>query len=326
MKKRVELHSHLGSSVDPVILWTIAHEQGIKLPTKDYWEFEAMITMSADERNKSLEEMHKRFFELTELIQSSPQALEMSVHSVIGGGYRKCNIVVQELRFNPMRRNRAGERDLDHTILSSLWGMQKALLEYPQVKAGVILCMDRRFPYEQNEVIVTKAIRYAREGVVGVDIAGPEAKNFSMEKHASLFAQARAAGLGVTIHTGEEGSLDEMRYVVDTIKPDRIGHGILAAADTELMKQISALGITLEVCPTSNIKNSIVKDASALKKILRAFVEHDVRFTVNTDGPEMYQTNLAKEEEFLVAEGMMSEEEVDTARAHAFEAAFVKGE
>ena len=325
MKKRAELHSHLGSSVDPVIMWTIAHQQGIKLPSKDYWDFEEMITMSADERNTSLEEMDRKYFEWTERIQSSPEALEVSVHSVIRGGYRKCNIVLQELRFNPMRRNRSGERDLDHIISAGLRGMDRALLEYPQVKAGILLSMDRRFLFEQNEIILNKAIRYAKDGVVGIDIAGPHVTDFSMEAHAPLFSRARDAGLGVTIHTGEEGSIDEMRYVVTTIKPQRIGHGVLAAQDPSLMELVRESGITLEICPTSNLKNSIIKSVDELRSTLRTFVDSGVKFTINTDGPEMYQSNLADEEAFLLKENILTQEEIDRATAWAFDATFIAG-
>ncbi|TAJ13118.1 adenosine deaminase [Patescibacteria group bacterium] len=323
-KKRVELHAHLGSSVDPVILWTIAHQRGIKLPSKDYWDFEKMITMAPDERNTTLEEMDSKYFEWTERIQSSPEGLEVAVHSVIGGGYRKCNIVVQELRFNPMRRNRSGERDLDHIILASIRGLQRSLLEYPQVKAGIIFSMDRRFSYGQNEIILQKAIKYAKDGVVGVDIAGPYVAEFSMESHAPLFAEAKSAGLGVTIHTGEEGSIDEMRYVVSTIKPNRIGHGILAAKDPDFLGELRESGITLELCPTSNLKNSILKDVSELRATIRAFADSGVKFTINTDGPEMYQSNLAEEEAFLLKENILSQAEIDQATAWAFDATFVR--
>ena len=160
---RAELHTHLGAAVHPVVLWSIAHQQGIKLPVKDYWDFYAMITMDDSEKNLTLEEMNSNFFHWTELIQSSPEALEIATHSVIGGGYRKCNLTLQELRFNPMKRNRSGERDLDHIILSALWGMRRATLEYPNVEAGIILMMDRTFSYQQNEIIIEKAIRYAKQ-------------------------------------------------------------------------------------------------------------------------------------------------------------------
>jgi len=284
-----------------------------------------MITMSGDKKNADIEEMTNNYFYWTQLIQSSPEALEKSAHSVIGGGYRKCNLVVQELKFNPMRRNRAGERDLDHIILATLWGVRRATLEYPQVKAGIIIEMDRTFTFEQNEIIVEKAIKYSHDGIIGIDLSGPYRESFSMEAHAPLFQKARDAGLGVTIHTGEEKkSIAEMEYAVRAIKPDRVGHGIRAAAHPTLLKTLREQGTVLEVCPTSNLKNSMVEDVDELRSVIRSFVDAKVRFTINTDGPEMYRTNICKEESFLEETNILSPEEIAQCRAWAFDASFIK--
>jgi len=321
---RAELHTHLGAAVDPVIMWTIAHRQGIRLPVKDYWDFEDMITMTEESKNKGLADMDENYYHLTELIQSSPEAMEEAVHSVLGGGYRKCNLVLQELRFSPMKRNRTGERDLDFIMLAALWGMRRAIMGYPQVEAGLLICLDRSFTPTQNAITLEKAIRYAKDGIVGIDIAGPDRKTFSMKDHASLFAKAKKAGLGVTIHTGETGDLEEMRYVVRTIKPDRIGHGLAASKDVKLMKDIAKQGIVLELCPTSNLRNGVVKDIEELRMIIRTFLDNGVKITINTDGPEMYRTSVLKEEEFLLAQGIMSEKEIAQCTKWAFEASFIK--
>ena len=190
---RAELHTHLGAAVDPVIMWTIAHRQGIRLPVKDYWDFEELITMGANEKNKGVDDMDKKYYHLTELIQSSPEAIEEAVHSVIGGGYRKCNLVLQELRFSPMKRNRTGERDLDFIILAALWGMRRAMVEYPRVNAGLLIALDRSFTPAQNAITLEKAIKYASDGIVGIDLCGPDRDDFSMKDHAPLFARARKA-------------------------------------------------------------------------------------------------------------------------------------
>ena len=96
-----ELHVHVGSAVDPPIMWEIAHEQGIKLPTKNYWEFEKLITVEGT----TTHENYLALFHWTELIQSSPEAIETSVYSMASGAYRKNNITTLEIRFNPMKRN-----------------------------------------------------------------------------------------------------------------------------------------------------------------------------------------------------------------------------
>src|SRR3954452_1560786 len=323
-----ELHTHLGGSVAADIMWSLAHEQGIALPTRDYWEFDRMVTVS-DPRGVADLDALDRIYHLTELIQSSPIAVERSVHAAIGGAYRSQGITTLELRFNPMKRNRGGERDLDHIILAAVRGLDRASLEYPQVRAGLILMMDRRFTAHQNMVIVEKAARYGSRGVVGVDIAGPRpvagpVDYTQIREHVAL---ARELGPGVTIHVGEEGGpfgTEEIGEVAESLRPDRIGHGILAAHDPELMALLRAAGITLEICPTSNLLTKALPDEAAVRDTLRTFVEHGVAFTIATDGPEMMRTHLRDELELLERIGALDAAELRAANARAHAASFIR--
>ncbi len=227
-----------------------------------------------------------------------------------------------------MKRNRGGERDLDHIILAAIRGLDLAKLEYPQVEAGLILMMDRTFDARQNTIVVEKAIRWADRGVVGVDIAGPRpgGGRYDYTQLAPMIETARAAGLGVTIHVGEEGATgrEEIREVVESLRPDRIGHGILAAQDPELMRLLSDAGITLEICPTSNLLTKALADEAAVREIFRRFVDHDVAFTIATDGPEMMHTHLRDEFELLHRIEALSETELREANARGHAAAFVR--
>ena len=287
-----ELHCHLGAAVTPAIMWGIAHAQGIRLPTKDYWEFRDMITVHP-RRARSFDG-YLQLFHWTELIQSSPLAMERSVYEVIGGAYRKNNITTMELRFNPMKRNRGGEQDLDHIIAAAIRGMDRATLEYP-VKPGLIFCLDRAFPYELNEIIAEKAIAWRDRGVVGIDIAGPESATFRVEDYRSLFRRVRQFGLGLTVHTGEAGPVEEVARVVELLEPDRIGHGVKAAYDPRAMAMIRERGIVLEICPTSNLATGVVSGWDEMRWIIDTFRRNEVRFTINTDGPEMLRTYLRDE-------------------------------
>src|SRR5687767_11192219 len=321
-----ELHTHLGGSVASEILWSIAHEQGIALPVKDFWEFDALVTVSDAHGVQGLDELDQ-IYHWTELIQSSPLAVERSVHGAIGGAYRSQRITTLELRFNPMKRNRGGERDLDHIILAAVRGVDRASIEYPQVRAGLILMMDRTFGPRLNEIIVDKAIHWAGRGVVGVDIAGPRpgGGRYDYTQIEPMVETARDAGLGVTIHVGEEGGemgREEIGEVVERLRPDRIGHGILAAGEPELMGMIRDLGITLEICPTSNLLTKALADEDAVRETIRAFVERDVPFTIATDGPEMMRTHLRDELELLLRIGALDEQELREANARGHAAAF----
>src|SRR6516225_4925169 len=294
-----ELHTHLGGSVSSDALWPLAHRQGIALPVKDFWDFDRLVTVSDPRGVPDLDALDA-IYHWTELIQSSPAAVEISVQGAIGGAYRSQGIMTLELRFNPMKRNRGGERDLDHIILAAIRGLDLAELEYPQVRAGLILMMDRTFTEAQNAIIVEKAIRWSSRGIVGVDIAGPRPRGerYPYRDLAPLVEEARAAGLGVTIHVGEEGGdqgVEEIAEVVETLRPDRIGRGILAARDPSLMNELAAREIVLEICPTSNLLTKALPDEDELRGTIVAFVEHDVPFTIATDGPEMMRTRLRDE-------------------------------
>ena len=324
-----ELHTHLGGSVASEILWSLAHEQGIALPVKDYWEFNSLVTVSDPQGVPDLDALDQ-IYHWTELIQSSPLAVERSVHAAIGGAYRSQGITTLELRFNPMKRNRGGERDLDHIIMAAVRGLDRASLEYPQVRAGLILMMDRTFDERQNSIIVEKAIRYAPRGIVGIDIAGPRPSQdgpYPYRELAPLVEQARSAGLGVTIHVGEEGGehgIAEIREVVGSLRPERIGHGILAAKDPELMAQLSDAKITLEICPTSNLLTKALPDQDAVRDTFRAFTDAGVPFTIATDGPEMMGTHLRDEFELLLRIGALDEKELGEANRRGHEASFVQ--
>ena len=322
-----ELHTHLGGSVASDILWSLAHEQGIALPVKDYWEFDRLVTVS-DPRGVADLDALDAIYHWTELIQSSPLAVERSVHAAIGGAYRSQGITTLELRFNPMKRNRGGERDLDHIILAAIRGLDLARLEYPQVRAGLILMMDRTFSEQQNAVIVEKALHWAPRGIVGIDIAGPRpgGVRYEYRQVAPMIEEARRGGLGVTIHVGEEGGdigRAEIAEVIETLQPDRIGHGILAAGDPGLMEALREREIVLEICPTSNLLTKALPDEDAVRETIRTFSDHGVAFTIATDGPEMMQTHLRDEFDLLLRVGALDEDELRAANARAHDAAFV---
>jgi adenosine deaminase len=317
-----ELHCHLGGAVAPAIMWGIAHSQGIRLPTKDYWEFRELITVSA-RRGRSFDG-YLQLFHWTELIQSSPLAVERSTYEVIGGAYRKNNVTTMELRFNPMKRNRGGEQDLDHIISAAIRGMDRAMLEYP-VAPGLILCLDRAFPYALNEIIAEKAIAYRGRGVVGIDIAGPESADFQPADYKRLFDRCRRRGLGITVHTGESGPVEEISEVIENLEPTRLGHGVKAAFDPRTMAMIRERGITLEVCPTSNLNTRVVSGWDEFRWIFDTFRRNGVKYTINTNGPEMLRTYIRDELATLGRLAILSVEEQQQVAEWARQASFVEG-
>jgi adenosine deaminase len=324
----IDLHIHVGGSVAPHILWSIAHQQGYKLPFKDYWEF-ADAVVAKPEKVKNLEDYLGIFHEWTEKIQSSPAAIERSVYEIIGKEYRGSHVTQIELRFNPMKRNLGGERDLDHIIHAAIRGMDRACLEWG-VRAGLIFCLAREFEAHLNEIIVEKAIKYRTRGVIGIDLAGTEKNAIELmptevEHYTHMYQRAREAGLGTTVHTGETHGTgaEGVAAVVEKLKPDRIGHGIRAVHDERVLKLLRERGTVLELCPTSNLATHAVEGWGEMKDIVRKLIDRQVKVTLNTDGTYLLDTDMAREVTRALEHKLMSEAEVDEALAVAREASFL---
>lgn len=324
----IDLHIHVGGAVAPHILWSIAHQQGFKLPVKNYFDFVELIT-SRPGKVGSLEDYLKIMHTWTEKIQSSPSAIERSVYEVIGKEYRGSRVSQIELRFNPMKRNLNSELDLDHIIHAALRGMDRAVLEYG-VRAGLIFCLAREFDHTLNSILVEKAIKYRSRGVYGIDLAGTEKNAMELRpevvaQYEDLFDKARRAGLKCTVHTGEtKGTGAEgVVAVVERLKPHRIGHGIRAAYDENAMKLLRERDVVLELCPTSNLHTKAVEGLDELRHIIKTFWDRRVKFTINTDGPYLLETDMRREIELVERNSILTPEQVDQTLAWARQSSFI---
>jgi adenosine deaminase len=324
----IDLHIHVGGAVAPHILWSIAHQQGFKLPVKNYFAFVELIT-ARQGTVSSLEDYLKIMHTVTEKIQSSPMAIERSVYEIIGKEYRGSHVTQIELRFNPMKRNLNSELDLDHIIQSALHGMDRAVLEYG-VRACLIFCLAREFDHKTNSIILEKAIKYKHRGVLGIDLAGTEKDALELRAEAitqyeDLFARARKAGLKTTVHTGETAGTgaDGVIAVVERLKPHRIGHGIRAAYDESAMKLLKERDVVLELCPTSNLHTHAVDGIKELEHIIRTLWDRGVKITINTDGPYLLDTDMRTEIDLVEKNGILTPQQIDQTLAWAKQYSFI---
>lgn len=333
-----DLHCHLGFAADYQTLWEIAHRRGLNLSVKNFWEFKHLISvkdnLTPDLRGNYLK---LNLYDITERIQSDPEAIKECVIAAISKGYRESNLTLFEIRFNPILRSLGGKLSLDHLILAALQGVDKARLLYP-VSAGIILSMDRRFTHQQNSMIVKKAIEYQKKGVIGIDLAGPNhteqlGQNWKPQDIVGLVQLAKHHGLGVTIHTGDITDAKEVWEVVQLLKPDRIGHGIYAVYDPFLLELIAKQGIVLETCPNFYYNNqlserfgslNLIKDMGGLDRVYQLLNKYGVKYTINTDGPEMQDTSIREIMVSLLTNKILTREDIIRSLAVAKESTFIK--
>ncbi len=321
-----ELHSHLSSSVNPRVLWEIAHDKGFKLPKREYHAFREFALLSADRKMPLNDYFRDVYHPILGPLTSGTHAVEEGTYQTISGAYRTNNITLIELRNNPIKHAGGIDYDLDHIVMAMLHGMERALLAYPGLSAGLIFSMarDSDFSVEMNTQIVNKAIKYRKRGVVGIDVSGPGNPSFHFKDYKKVFADARDAGLGITVHSGEQRDANDMWEAIEYAKPDRFGHGILAAYDKPLLAELVKRDILLEVCPMSNLVTKAVENLDEMRFVLRTFVENKVKFSINTDWPEIIEGCRLKDQyRFLIEHDMLSESEIKHCNQNAFAASFI---
>jgi adenosine deaminase len=142
------------------------------------------------------------------------------------------------------------------------------------------------------ETTLDVALGLRPDGLVSFGLGGPEI-GVGREQFAPYFARARAAGLHSVPHAGESTGPETIWDALDHLGAERIGHGIAAVHDPELLARLAREGIPLEVCPTSNIRTRSVP--SLAEHPLPALVEAGVPVSVNSDDPPMFGTTLSQE-------------------------------
>ncbi|MGZ8476196.1 MAG: hypothetical protein ACXWWQ_08285, partial [Candidatus Limnocylindria bacterium] len=131
------------------------------------------------------------------------------------------------------------------------------------------------------------------------------------------------AGLGLTVHAGETGGAEEVREAVEMLEPDRIGHGVRSAEDPRVLDLLRERGTVLEVCPSSNLNTGVLRSVADIRRVVRALIDHRVRFTISTDGPEMLRTYLRDELALLLRHEILSLDEAHEAIAVGAVASFL---
>lgn len=188
------------------------------------------------------------------------------------------------------------------------------------IEARLIVTGERHFGPES----VIGAAKYAAKArnplITGFNLAGEERMG-RVADYARAFDIARDAGLGLTIHAGEVCGAFSVTDALDAVRPARIGHGVRAIEDADLVRRLADLGTVLEVCPGSNIALEVFPDFRSHP--LRALKQAGVRVTISSDDPPFFHTSLKREYELASEAFGFSDGEIDQMTRTGIEAAFV---
>jgi adenosine deaminase len=153
----------------------------------------------------------------------------------------------------------------------------------------LVLDHSRRRSVERAERTLALALKY--DEVFAIGMAGEE--NHSLRPFATIFEKARAAGLRLLHHTGEDAGPDSIREALEVGRTERLGHGIRVLDDPALTAEVRDRGLALEVCPSSNVTLGLVPSLPAHP--LPRLLEAGLTVTLNTDVPSVTGAQLAEE-------------------------------
>lgn len=192
--------------------------------------------------------------------------------------------------FSPAERARRGI-DWDEIFTGYCDGADEAR-ELHGVEVRLAPDCIRGFTLEEAFETVRYAARYRDRGVLGVGLGGREAE-FPPEPYAPAFELARAEGLASVPHAGEMAGPPSIRGALDSLRADRVRHGIRAIEDRRLVEELAARRIVLDVCPISNLRTRVVPSLD--RHPLPQLVAAGALCSISTDDPAMFGTDLSRD-------------------------------
>ncbi|MBQ4546042.1 MAG: adenosine deaminase [Oscillospiraceae bacterium] len=308
----IDLHLHLDGSLSVKSVKELAALQNIEIPEK---EEELLKLLRVNDDCKDLTEYLEKFAFPGKLLQTK-EGLALSVYN-LQEELKEQGLIHAEIRFAPQLHTLEGLSQRE-VIEAAIDGLDRS-----DFSAELILCCMRgNDNHEANLETVKLAKDYLGKGVCAVDIAGAEAL-FPTENFGDLFALARELEIPYTIHAGEADGPKSVRKALE-YGTKRLGHGVRSLEDPALIEKIVAEGITLELCPTSNLHTCMFPCIEEYP--LRKLMEAGVRITINTDNMTVSNVTLGSEFRKLIAAFALTDEEIKDIARNSVRASFASEE
>ena len=307
---KAELHLHLEGSIEPATLLELKKRHGS--PNATLAEVEALYSYenftgflsafkNVTELLKTPEDYELITYRLMERLKS-----ENVMHAEVNVSVGVCLWRKQDFDaiFEGLERGRErGERDFG---ISVLW----------------IFDAVRQFGAEKAQAVAEIAVRYRDRKAVGFGIGGDERKG-PAELFRDVYAWAADHGLRLTAHAGESAGPESIWGALN-LRAERIGHGLTAWQDPELVEELSKRQVPVEICVTSNLRTGCC--AGLAEHPARNYFDHGMMITLNTDDPAMFRTSLTREYQ-LVQDAMgFTDEHLRELARNSFEASFLPAE
>ena len=314
---KVDLHRHLEGSLRLETLVETAREYNLDVP-KEIESLRPFVQVTNEPPDAS---SFLAKFETLRHFYRSPEMIHRLAYEVVADAARD-HVRYLELRFSPQALSRVQGFRLEDVTQWVIDATQEASRDF-NMDVGLILTLVRHNSLEQAKQVAEIGMRNQHQGIRGLDLAGDEI-NFSADPFKGLFVEAHQAGMQCTIHAGEWCGAEAVRFAVEELGAERIGHGVRATEDQYVLDLLRERQIPLEICLTSNLQTASV--AHIGRHPLRQFMQNKIPVTLNTDDPRISNITLTNEFESAVQHLHITYEELRQMTFTAIESAFLSSE
>lgn len=270
---KAELHLHIEGSLEPEMMFSLAQRNGVSLV------FESVEAIRAAYDFSNLQDFLDIYYQGMAVLQAEQDFFDLTTAYLDRAATDGVRHV--EIFFDPQGHTARGV-----PMANVVGGIARALTEAEErgITSQLIMCFLRHLPEADAEATLDAALPFLSL-IHGVGLDSSEVGH-PPEKFARVFARARSLGLKIVAHAGEEGPPDYVWQALDVLQVDRIDHGNRALEDAALVQRIVSDGLTLTVCPLSNLKLCVVDDLA--QHPLRRMLAAGLRATVNSDDPAYF--------------------------------------
>lgn len=309
---KAELHLHIEGSLEPEMMFTLAKRNGVTLP------YASVEEVSAAYQFNNLQEFLDLYYLGMQALVEERDFYELTLAYL--ERVHRDNVRHVEIFFDPQ-----GHTERGVAFDTVITGILRALDEC-KVRLGIsyklIMCFLRHLPEEEAFETLDEALPWI-DRIEGVGLDSSEVGH-PPEKFARVFAKCRELGLKLVAHAGEEGPPDYVWQALDILNIDRIDHGNRALEDDELVTRIARDGLTLTVCPLSNLKLCVIDDIA--QSPVKDMLAQGLKATVNSDDPSYFGGYINENYKAIARALQLSKDDLAQLASNSFTGSFLRPE
>ena len=306
---KAELHLHIEGTLEPEQMFAFARRNGVAIPYADVAAVRAAYAFG------NLQDFLDIYYAGAAVLRTEADFRELA-----NAYFARCaadHVVHAEIFFDPQTHTARGIA-IGTVIDGLLAGMDDAARDHG-ISSALILCFLRHLD-EADAFATLEAAGPWLDRIAGVGLDSSELGH-PPAKFARVFAAAAALGLKCVAHAGEEGPPAYVREALDLLHIDRLDHGNRSLEDPLLVTRLARSGMTLTVCPLSNLKLCVVDDLAAhpIDRMLRL----GLRATINSDDPAYFGGYVNDNYHAVIAAGRLTRDDIVTLARNSFLGSFL---